>query len=210
MFRAKSLTAQSDEGKPTCQRCERGGHECQGYPHPLRVVFDRSCAEVEPTSRSEGSTSRAAERGNDEEMLTVSRGTSSRPSTESLSVSRTSSRRLSTESLAISQNVSRRPSAESIGSVQEELTTRPMLREPNLSPFREEIYSSFLVKNLLVHVDIGKGAILGACERRSPMTDDSVQGAHNGSESLPKAAAARPSCEGERSSSSLIHIQIVP
>ena len=97
-------------------------------------------------------------------MLAVSRSTS-----------RSTSRRPSTEMLA----GSRRPSAESVGSVQEDLTTRSLLKEPDLSPFRHEIYSSFLVKNLLVHVDIGRGAILSACEKRSPMTDDSVQGTHS-------------------------------
>ena len=109
----------------------------------------------------------------------TSRSTSRRPSTELLAVSRSGSRRPSTESLAVSHSGSRRPSAESVGSVQEDLTTRSLLKEPDLSPFRHEIYSSFLVKNLLVHVDIGRGAILSACEKRSPMTDDSVQGTHS-------------------------------
>ena len=101
-------------------------------------------------------------------MLAVSRSTS-----------RSTSRRPSTELLAVSCSGSRRPSAESVGSVQEDLITRSLLKEPDLSPFRDEIYSSFLVKNLLVHVDIGRGAILSACEKRSPMTDDSVQGTHS-------------------------------
>lgn len=169
MVKARHLTSQPDEGKPTCQRCERGGHNCQGYPHPLRVVFDRSCPPVPPISQGGGSTSNVEDTtGNEGGMLAISRSTS-----------RSTSRRPSTELLPVSHSRSRRPSAGSVGSVQEELTTRSLLREPDPLIIRDEIYSSFLVNNLLVHVDIGRGAILAACEKRSPMTDDSVQGTHS-------------------------------
>ena len=117
------------------------------------MVFDRSCAEVAPEKQGEASTSNAAERINDSNRLAVSR--------------------------SASRSLSRTPSNEEVGDVQRELATRPFLREPGLSPLRNDIYSSFLVKNLLVHLDIGQGAILSAFEKRSPTTDDSVQGTHS-------------------------------
>ena len=60
--------------------------------------------------------------------------------------------------------------------MQSELAAQTVLNKPGLSTSRDDVYATFLVENLLVHLDIGKDAILSAFERRSPITDDSVQG----------------------------------
>ena len=40
------LSRLQDETRPFCQRCAKAGFPCEGFPHPLQVVFDRSVAQA--------------------------------------------------------------------------------------------------------------------------------------------------------------------
>lgn len=152
----------TDEEKPTCVRCRNAGIDCQGY-HSLNIIQDKHVKKLEAGPST--STLRPETEPEHEEEGAIEEGKNPRkrsrqnPDSNTGTVIDESEPESKRQALAGSSVEKAR---EAIDTQQDLALNRPSLMELDIKGFKETIYYTFLIHNLLRHLDIGRKSLLPA------------------------------------------------